>query len=103
MRATGNMFGQIPALRALGIIAARTGESGWHAHFEAALQLSQERGCRVELSVCRLRYAEALAQAGQTRQALEQLDLADALMRELDMRWWPDRGAEVRARLASYR
>ncbi len=95
----GIHYGEIVVARALGICGARTGNSEWEDHFNHAIELAQARGCRPDLAITHLRYAEALAQVEQTQPATQQLDLATPLFREMEMQWWPDRAAELRIKL----
>jgi tetratricopeptide (TPR) repeat protein len=49
------------------------------------------------------RYAECLHKKGDLSGALEQLSRTDRLFAEMDMLWWSDQGAKLRARIESNR
>ncbi|HTS53937.1 MAG TPA: AAA family ATPase, partial [Burkholderiales bacterium] len=95
----GNRWGQIQLERALGIAGALDGSADWQHHFEDSIRFATERKARPELAISHLRYAEALAQTGDTSRVGMQLEAAEALFREIGMTWWLEQASVLRHKL----
>ena len=58
-------------------------------------------GARLDLATTHIRFAECLHKKGDLDAAREQLDLAEALFRDMGMDWWTEQAAGLRGRIDS--
>ena len=67
--------------------------------FRRAIDFSLARGFCPEQSITHFRFAECLHKEGDLPAALEQLSEAEKLFAEMEMTWWGEQAAGLRARI----
>jgi hypothetical protein len=87
---------------ALSIVAAQQIPPNWEiakSEIETAIHESKSRTAQPLGGIALFRYAEILHKKGDLGRALEQLAEAEKLFAEMEMTWWSEQAAGLRARI----
>lgn len=98
----GDRIAEPMTYRALAIGGALNESAEWSkvlSHLHNAVGIAIDAGRLPQAALSHFRYAECLHKKGDLPAALEQLSEAERLFGEMEMTWWSEQGAGLRARI----
>jgi tetratricopeptide (TPR) repeat protein len=102
----GDRIGEPMACRAVALAGALSDTAGdppdWAdvlSHLQSAVEIARDAGRLPQAAVSHFRYAECLQKKGDPTAALGQLSQAERLFADLEMIWWSEQAAALRARI----